>query len=166
MSGLAAKHVLGPHANAYYEWDHSFAWASRWYGRTYVRFNAKPDGDLRLVRAKHGDDRRFILEVLRNGRLRLKDQNNVTIGTMSNTIAIGSWVRIEWMIDDPSGSIQLELFNDPNSTTPTETLRATGQHIGDSTNRIQIGRVGHQAFSATFWTDNPAISTRGFLGPA
>jgi hypothetical protein len=166
VPGLAAKHVLGVGDNAYYEWDHSFGWAPTWYGRVYVKFDANPGGDLRLIRAKRGDSPRLVIVVLRNGYLRVKDLNNNTIGTMSNEIALGSWVRIEWMVNDATGTVALELFNNANSTTPTETLQASGQNIGDAANRLQIGRLGHQSFSATFWTDDPALSTRGFPGPA
>ena len=76
--GLSAKHTVGLRGNAYYGWGPTFAWAPTWYGRTYVWFDALPSGDVRLVRAQGSGALRFAIDVLRNGRLRLKDGGNVT----------------------------------------------------------------------------------------
>ena len=38
--GLAAKHEVGYHGNAYYGWGSSFSWAPVWYGRVYVWFDS------------------------------------------------------------------------------------------------------------------------------
>ena len=75
-------------------------------------------------------------------------------------------MRIEWGVNQATGQVEVRLFNSPNVTTPTETIvSATGLNIGSSTDTVQIGRSGTQAFSTTFWTDDPAIATSGFIGP-
>lgn len=163
--GLSVKHTVGVRGNAYYGWGPTFAWAPTWYGRTYVWFDALPSGDVRLVRAEGSGALRFAIDVLRNGRLRLKDGGNVTIATTRSAILTGGWVRVEWGVDQRTGSIQVRLFNSPNLTTATETMIAASALAGGSTNEVEIGRSGSQNFSAVFWTDDPAISTQGYVGP-
>ena len=70
------------------------------------------------------------------------------------------------MVNHDVGSVQILLFNSPNLTTPTETLLSPdGVAIGPDTDQVQIGRSGSQRSSTEFWTDDPAISTGGFVGP-
>lgn len=163
--GLSVKHTVGVRGNAYYGWGPTFAWAPTWYGRTYVWFDSLSHGDVRLVRAEGSGSLRFAIDVLRTGRLRLKDGGNVTIATSRSAILTGGWVRIEWGVDQRTGSIQVRLFNSPNLTTATETLIAASALASGSTDEVEIGRSGSQNFSAVFWTDDPAISTHGYVGP-
>lgn len=163
--GLSVKHTVGIRGNAYYGWGPSFAWAPTWYGRTYVWFDALPTGDVRLVRAEGSGSLRFAIDVLRNGRLRLKDGGNITIATTKGAILTGGWVRIEWGVDQRTGTIQVQLFNSPNLTIATETFVANSALVTGSTDEVEIGRSGSQNFSTVFWTDDPAISTRGYVGP-
>ena len=70
------------------------------------------------------------------------------------------------MVNHAAGSVVILLFNSPNTTYPTETLLSPdGVSIGPDTDQVQIGRSGSQRSSVDFWTDDPAISTMGFLGP-
>ena len=164
--GVSAKHVAGPGSDAYYEWNRSFGTQTKWYGRVYVWFDSLPNGDVRLVRAKGGNTLRFAIDVMHGGQLRLKDASNQTIAATRTSILAGSWVRIEWGVNQTTGQVEVRVFNSPNVTTPTETIvSATGLAIGASTDTVQIGRSGTQAFSTTFWTDDPAIATSGFIGP-
>ena len=164
--GLSAKHVLAPGKDAYYEWSRSFGTQARWYGRVYVWFDGLPGGDLRLIRARGNSTLRFAIDVMHGGQLRLKDGSNVTLAITRASIVTGSWVRIEWGVNQATGQIEVRLFNSPNVTTPTESIvSATGRAIGPSTDTVQIGRSGSQTFSVTFWTDDPALGTTGFIGP-
>ena len=160
------KHEVGYHGNAYYGWGSGFTWAPTWYGRVYVWFDSLPDGSARLVRSR-GDGRlRFAIDLLPSGRLSLKDSENESIVTTSSSILTGGWVRIEWMVNHAVGSVQILMFNSPNLTTPTETLLSPdGVAIGPYTDQVHIGRSGSQLSSTEFWTDDPAISTGGFVGP-
>ncbi len=81
-------------------------------------------------------------------------------------VLTGGWVRLEWKVNHSTGQIEVRLFNSPNVTTPSETIvTATGRNIGPRAERVQIGRSGSQAFSVVFWTDDPAFSRQGFVGP-
>jgi hypothetical protein len=160
------KHVVATGSDAYYEWNRSFGTQAKWYGRVYVWFDSLPTGDVRLVRARGGNTLRFAIDVMHGGQLRLKDASNKTIASTRTSILTGGWVRIEWGVNQTTGQVEVRLFNSPNVTTPNETIvSATGLAIGPSTDTVQIGRSGSQAFSTTFWTDDPALGTSGFIGP-
>lgn len=164
--GLSIKHIVGSRANAYYEWSSSFGRQSQWYGRVYVWFDALPSGDPRLVRALDGQRLDLSIDLLRTGKLRIKDSTNTTLATTSQSIATRGWVRIEWQVDQRTGTVELRVFNSPNEVTPTETVKTMGgADIGRAADRVQIGRSGTQASTSVFWTDDPALSAARYLGP-
>lgn len=164
--GLSARHTVGPGQNSFYNWDHSLGAWTTLYGRVYVWFDALPAGDLRLIRGKTNSALSFAIDVLRTGKLRVRDRSNKMIAQTSTTILTRGWVRVEWRVDIASGQIDLRVYNSPNSTTPTDSVTTgPGQAIGPNSSAVQIGRSGTQAFSAVFWTDDPVLSGSGYLGP-
>jgi hypothetical protein len=164
--GLSAKHVVGPRQNSFYEWNTSLGRPSVWYGRVYVWFDQLPAGDVRLVRAKAGNELNVALDLLRDGRLRFKDANNSAIGSTSGAIVTGGWVRIEWMVDHVTGTVSVDVFTSPNTLVPSTSFRSSsGRAVGSVSEQVQIGRSGTQSFATTFWTDDPALSTTGPIGP-
>ena len=165
--GLSARHSVGPRQNAFYRWENSFTSWHNYYGRVYVWFDRLPTGDLRLVRGKDASELSFAIDLLKSGQLRGKDRSNRTIVRTWTPIITGGWVRIEWRVDLVTGTLDLRLFNSPNSLTPTDSATSgPGRPFLPTTNQVQIGRSGTQPFSAEFWTDDPAISGIGWLGPA
>jgi hypothetical protein len=109
----------------------------------------------------------FAIDLLRSGKLRIKDQGNANIGQTPTSIATGQWIRIEWRADLAAGQVEVRFFNSPTSMFPTGFVAsATGRAISTSTNQIQVGRSGTQPFTVVFWTDEPAVSVMGWLGPA
>jgi hypothetical protein len=166
-NGLTVKHVIGSGQDSYYGWRSAFGNRSLWFGRAYVWFDQKPRGDVRLVRALGGDRLSFSISVMRNGRLAVKNGANATIATTAGTIATRGWVRIEWRVSHQTGVVEVKFFNTPNSTVPTGTATSPSrQAIGSFTDTVQIGRSGSQAFSSTFWSDDPAVGWTSYLGPA
>lgn len=164
---MAAKHIASAGQNAAYGWGPSFGSRSLWFGRTYVWFDQLPAGDLRLVRAEGGGSLRLAIDVMRSGKLRIKDGANLTVGTTSLPITTGAWIRIEWKVDHRTGVVEVRLFNSPNATTPSTVFTSGGGlAIGPATDKVQIGRLGSQGFAATFWTDDPAVGWTAYLGPA
>jgi hypothetical protein len=164
MGAYAAQHALSSRGNAYYEWDGTFTTS---YGRVYVWLDDQPDGALRLVRLTSGGSLRAALDVLRTGYLRFVDSANRTIAATTTSIATGRWVRIEWRVSHGTGTVEIRLYNDAGSTSPTVTVTSgSGSALGPSATAVQIGRSGSQSSAITFWTDNPAVSTGGWLGRA
>jgi hypothetical protein len=164
---MDARHDVEKRQNAYYEWSTSFGQHSLWFGRVSVKFDGMPAGDLRLIRSKEGDDLQFTIDVMRDGSVRVVDAKNRRIGFTSTSIRANSWFRIGWMVDQRTGEIQVAVFNSPEASIPSAALTTgSGNNVGSSTSQVQIGRSGSQHFSEVFWTDDPAVSTEGWIGPA
>jgi hypothetical protein len=164
--GLAAKHIVKPGQGASYGWSTTFGDHTLWYGRLYVWVD-RIRGDLRVVRAADGGVQELAIDVVKGGRVRVRGANEVTLGVTSQGIQTRGWVRIEWMVDHAAGRVELRLFNNPNATTPTETLRTgSGAAIGSATDEVWFGPDGPQPSTATFWTDDAALGSAGYLGRA
>ncbi len=164
FGAYSAKHVLRSGGDAYYEWDGT---RSLSYGRVYVWMGSLPPSNLRLVRERSGSILRCALDVMPDGTLAWVDQNNQTILSTSRAISTGMWVRIEWKVDQTSGTVKISFSNSYSSSSSTESVSsASGRNIGSSADEIQIGRSGSEPFDFTFWTDTPAISSSGFIGTA
>ena len=164
FGAYSAKHVVRPGGDAYYEWDGTRTIS---YGRVYVWMGSLPPSNLRLVRERSGGNLRCALDVMPNGTLAWVDQNNQTILSTSRAISTGMWVRIEWKVDQISGTVRISFSNSYSSSSSTESVSsASGRNIGSSADEIQIGRSGSQPFDFTFWTDTPAISSSGSIGTA
>jgi hypothetical protein len=164
LGRFAAKHVLQPHSDSYYGWS---GIRYDWFGRIYVRLEALPAQNLRLIRAASDGDLRCSIDIMPWGVLQLNDQQNRPVVATSVAVNVRKWVRIEWRVDHVTGRVLIKLFNHPNSRKPTQVVRATpGSSIGSSSDHFQFGRSGNQPFGVTFWTDNPALSSKRYLGPA
>ncbi len=160
---FAAKHILPSEtADSYYEWRGE---RLLWYGRIYVRLKQLPSDNLRIIRARYASDLRGSINVSPGGALVFMDQDNDVVMRTATPILTRRWVRIEWVIDHPDQAATVMLFNRPNSQTATEIVSSNDVDIGYSTNEYHFGRSGSEDFAVTFWTDGPAISSGGFLGP-
>jgi hypothetical protein len=95
-----------------------------------------------------------------------QDANNAWVAQSARPIATGRWVRIEWRVDQRTGRVQIRIYSRANSRVPTDVVRAGPRlDIGSGADQFQFGRSGSNGFAITFWTDSPALSSRGFLGP-
>jgi hypothetical protein len=165
--GLSARHVVRKRDNAYYEWKESLGVRSTWFGRLYLRLDSLPSSDLRLVRAKGSGHLRMAIDLLGSGELLVKDQHDRTVAKTASSIVTDRWVRIEWRVDQTTGQVEVHLFNSPDLLTPTASaITDPGQKIGTNTDDVQIGPTRMHSPRYVIWTDNPAVSEVGFLGPA
>jgi beta-mannanase len=160
---FSAKHILpsGP-ADSYYRWDGE---RQRWYGRIYVRLKKLPPDDLRLVRARSAGDLSGSINISSAGTLVFMDRDNIVVMKTSRALVPRHWVRIEWVIDHSLRRATIMLFNQPNSRVATDVVSVRDIDIGFSADEYDLGRSGNENFAFTFWTDGPAISSDGFLGP-
>jgi hypothetical protein len=162
-SGLSARHTLTSGGNAYYGWNGT---SSIWYGRVNVWLDSDPSRALRLVRAESNGSLRWAIDVLPGGEVRFSDRDSSSVASTDATIANGRWVRIEWMVNHAQGRVEVRLYNQADSTSLTDSFSESGVSLGSSASQIQFGRSGTQPFSITFWTDDPGVSSNGFLGVA
>ena len=161
---FSAKHVPQPGGDSYYGWTGT---RELWFGRLYLRLKALPIQNLRLIRAASGGVLRCSIDVMPSGALQFNDQRNQPVVSTSIPVNTQRWVRIEWRVNHLTGKVEIKLFNRPNSAKATQVVRADpGSGIGSSADRFQFGRSGHQPFAVTFWTDDPALSSLRYPGPA
>jgi hypothetical protein len=76
-------------------------------------------------------------------------------------------VRIEWRVAHAPGVVTIRFYDDAGSTEPTDRVSSRARSsIGPSVDEVDLGRSGSQPFAFTFWTDEAALSSRGYPGPA
>jgi hypothetical protein len=160
---FSARHALTERADSYYEWSGR---RRVWFGRIYVWLPSLPGADMRLVRAKAGEDLRASVNIRSSGRVGFQDIDNQWVKVSRAAIPLQRWVRLEWKIDHRNGTVRIKIFAKPNAKKPTEVIRAGPDlNIGRNAGRFQFGRSGSNDFAMTFWTDSPGLSTKGYLGP-
>lgn len=87
----------------------------------------------------------------------------------STPVNIGSWFRVEARVVPSAtvGELQWKLFNDPDSTTATETSsNFTGLNLGANINEAFFGQdLIFPASPFTIYYDDVAVSTTDWIGP-
>jgi len=103
------------------------------------------------------------------------DGGVVRVGTLSGfvdgtvAVAINQWVRIEWHLihNAVTGLLEVKLFNNPDSTVPTETINSTADKNTGAANAFadfQNYRVaGPEAY--ILWMDNIVANATSYPGP-
>jgi hypothetical protein len=166
INGSAVRHAIAPLGHSYYRWKMHVREGSSWFGRLYVWLGARPDARTRVVRAVNGGHLRMAIDVMRDGRLRLVDRTGETIIATASRVGVRRWVRIEWAVSHLAGTAQLRLYNDAGSLVATDDVPSdAGNLFGRKVDSVQLGRMGKRGGRAIFWTDEPGISFRGYLGP-
>jgi hypothetical protein len=101
------------------------------------------------------------------GRLRVTDGTGHAF-FVTGPINLGSWARIEWHVVNSAtvGQWEVKLFNDPASTTPTESQStAANRNTGAAEASVQFGTGSGAAYSDTFWLDNIVAGATDWVGP-
>jgi hypothetical protein len=164
-SGLAAKHIVRAGQSTSYGWDDCFGVRALWYGRVYV-WVERLRGDLRVVRAVGAGAQGAVVELTKQGKIRIRNASGTVLATSAGGISLRGWVRLEWKIDHTSGVVEVKIFSNPDATTPTETLSVSGAAIGAFTDTVEFFTPGNATLSATFWTEDAAAGWSAYLGPA
>lgn len=91
-----------------------------------------------------------------------------TVHSFSTQIPIGTWFRIEWSIvfSASVGQVTLNLFLNPEGTTPTESFTsAASQNFGATANQLRFGWTGAHANQPSLYWTNLASQLFGAMGP-
>jgi len=159
LGSMAVRHRLAEGGDAAYAWDTPMDPGASWSGRVYVWFDTYPSGIARIVRGRQSQNLAFAIDLQSTGKVRIVDSANNQVLVSPITIARSAWVRIEWTVDHAVGTIELRVFDDPSSSTPSAVaVSSPGRPIRSSVDRVQFGRSGHQNNAVTFWTDEPAVT--------
>jgi hypothetical protein len=163
--GLSARHTAPAGQPAYYDWKQSFRWQPTWYGRVYVRFDGEARGKVRIIRAKDDQSIRFSISVDRDGHVSIADAARDVVAMSSKQIDRRGWVRVEWKVDHASGTLEVRFYNDASSSRPDDVVLVSHRNLGEATSRVSFGRVDQRSFATRLWTDSPALSILGWIGP-
>jgi hypothetical protein len=126
------------------------------YWRGYLYLTAYPASDLRTVYS--ASDKVMILTS--TGTVKFN-----AAGTPSTaSVALNQWVRIEGLIRTGTTQSQIRIFNDPESTTPTETVVGTSASSTDQ-GSVYFGTDQNTPSGSTFWWDDIAVSDVDWIGP-
>src|SRR3990172_6382388 len=127
---LAAEFACGA-GTGRLEWTTALGTMTDHYGRIYLFMAGNPAANFRgPMRFMNGASEGMCAWINSSGQFFARDALGSTVGTMTNAIATGSWVRFEWHVVHSAtvGVIEFKLFNSSESTTPTETMTLTSQN--------------------------------------
>lgn len=159
VGSLSARHSLGSRTASYYLWTVSFPQASRWHGRVYLRADERPEGRIRLMRARSQGALRVALDLLPGGRLRMVDGTGTELLLTEDPAPVGVWLRVVWTVDHATGEVGLEIFL---GSSDQRLLSATGiapSLTGDGVDQVRIGgQAGPRVASFVLRTDEPVLS--------
>lgn len=166
VRGLAARHVVGPKESASYLWNVSIPGDRRWWGRLYLRTEMTPSGRVRLVRARAGGALRLALDLTADGSVRAVDAAGTPLLVTDVGVPSGTWVRLEWAVDPTTGGVELALFDGSTETALAHASGASPSLVGAGVDQVRLGGLaGGRVTELTFWTDEPALSLGGWIGP-
>jgi hypothetical protein len=168
---LAYKVLAGsPAANTFATWTTALTGSTvteAWF-RVYLYFTANPGSTLRVVGLRSGSTTRANIAINTSGKVLLLNAAGSIIKTSTASIPLNQWFRLEgFVIGDASvGQIECKMFfTAMDQDTPDETQSTTAlQNTGGTINRIDYGNPSSVA-SFTFWMDDLAVSSAGYIGP-
>ncbi|GBC87758.1 Endoglucanase H [bacterium HR12] len=166
VSGLAARHVIGPKESASYVWNVSIPGDQRWWGRLYVRTETNPSGRIRLIRARSAGVLRLAVDLTRDGSVRVVDADGEPLLVTGVALPSRTWIRLEWAVDPTTGGVELALFDGSTDVALARASGASSSLMGAGLDQVRLGgQAGGSVTEFTFWTDEPALSLSGWIGP-
>ena len=155
----------------YVDWDQttiSPAYAGTHYGRIYGFLPSAPDATVFWVRGLEGASRAWELRITTGMLIQLGDTGGTQRGITTIAANTNAWFRIEWRIvqSTTAGVIEVKLFNDPDSVTPTETVTSTGSFSTlTTTDRFRFGSVATAVPNLLLYMDNIQSNDTDYPGP-
>lgn len=144
------------------------ATTQQWY-RLYLYMTANPSALHTIFGMLVSGTRAADVIVNTSGTLSVRNTSGTVIVTTTNTVPLNAWFRIEGYITSSAtaGQVELKLFSSPDSTTPTETQTSnTSQDtLGGTLNQVRFGLVSGSVAGLSWWMDDVAVSTSGYIGP-
>jgi hypothetical protein len=170
---LAFKFATGVTANTVYVgWSTSTGGqATKWF-RMYVQLTATPVADtsiLQIFQGGFGGSYVGAVQIAAVGthlKFQTSSFSQVAVGT--SVVPIGTTFRVEGKIVGASGtggSVELKLFNSPDSVTPTETTSASGFNTIGAADTWAWGSPAGDKASFTLYLDDLGLTDVGYLGP-
>ena len=138
------------------------------YGRFYLYRSAVPSGTLhQLIRFQNtGSFSSYIAINHSTGRLYIRDVSAAKTATGTVSIATSQWIRIEYHLvtHASTGSLEVKLFNSPDSTTATETISFTAGNTLSAIDTYRIGNISSMT-DGPWYMDQILLNATSYPGP-
>ena len=139
---------------------------SELWARFYIWSGGTPSVANGLLRFLVGGSQTARLSYESTGVLVFRDAGNAAEITGTVAIATGQWARVEAhaIFTPATGTTEIRLYNNADSTTASETLSSGTANLGTNCDTVQIGSFNNVAQSA-FWLDAIQVNNTGWPGP-
>jgi hypothetical protein len=147
------------------QWSTAIGTLTDHYGRIYLYCPANPSGTIRLINDSAGSNK---LRLTSTGMLSVFDAGGQDIIT-TTAIALNQWVRIEWHTVQSAtvGQHEIKLFNDAESSTPTQTVTGTAnRNNAASITSMTFGNNSGASHAVVFHLDNIVAGAVAYPGPS
>jgi len=134
-----------------------------YYGRGYMYWPANPEGTWAFLEAQQEGLRCWACTISTAGIIEVLDASSTPRITFSTEVALNQWTRIEWHASHPTNTIEVKLFNNAESDTPTESHSSSAgllRTTGANTFMFSGGRLGD-----TMWWDDIVANALSYPGP-
>lgn len=167
---LAAKIIAGASGTGF-GWTTAFGTQTVHYGRIYSWLSSavNPTSNA-FAHFVSGATRAARLDFqLVSGNIRIRLIDNPATGDLTGSVNVtrDTWVRIEWHVIHSAtvGQIEVKLFNNPDSSTPDETITSPASwNTLASVNGAQFGSYSG-ASGITLWMDAVVANATSYPGP-
>lgn len=166
--GNRAFKITGDTTNAtYLNYTSSLGTVGEAWGRVYVYFTANPGATLGVVRLRIGGLQVSRFTISTSGMWQIRNASNSLLATMTSTITLNAWTRMEWHVlaTAAGGDIECRLYNTADSNSITDQLSDTNAALATNIDEVNVGH--HNANPVTtFWADDLNVNTTTWPGPA
>lgn len=158
-------------AACFMEWNQTVLPAlAQSYHRRVLRFSALPTGEVPLFQGIGADlaTQGWRLSLLSTGKLRVRGTGapGTSLQDSTTVLAAGTPYRIAWhVVYGTSGSIEVRIYANLESTVPTETIGPITTNTGTDLSRSRMGNTGSSPVLATLRLDDIVDTDTGWPGP-
>jgi hypothetical protein len=167
VNGTRSMHINAT-TNAYTRWD-AFQIGetppTTFYFRLYLWMDANPSTTRRIAAFYDNTNTLvFGLNISTGGKVQSYDAANTSMGLSTTSISLGQWVRIEGKVftNATTGTVDMRLYNSPQSATATETWAYTARNTGPHFDEVRWGNTA--AVTQEMWMDDIAMSFDDWIG--
>lgn len=102
-----------------------------------------------------------------DGKIRVLDKDAATVGTSTAGFSYDAWHRVEYHVvhAGASSTIDVRMYDSPDSTTITETVSLSSKNFLAETGYISFGNPGGYTANADFFMDSIVAGATAWPGP-
>jgi len=158
-------------AACFLEWNQTVLPAlAQSYHRRVIRFTTLPSGEVPLFQGIGADlaTQGWRISLLSSGKLRVRGTGSpgTSLADSTTVLATSTVYRISWhVVYGTSGSIEVRIYSNLESTVPTETIGPITTNTGTDLSRSRMGNTGSSPTLASLRLDDIVDTDTGWPGP-